>query len=236
MDDVYRLGGLSEIDPREPLTILDVGAQIGAFALDVARRFPSCRVACYEPNPRITEYLYRNIRDNNMVDRISVAQLAVGAAPGRARLYDAGSSSTILPGLRSPNSAAATEVEVVAFEEVMNRLGGQADLVKLDCEGSEYSILLETPEVAWRGVARLLLEYEEPLAGRSWRVLRRRLEILDFELRWHARRPDEPDVGMAYLVKRTASGKRGEALSDSGEKFSATDREGFEDGLGAEVP
>jgi hypothetical protein len=95
--------------------------------------------------------------------------------------------------------------------------------------------VLETPEVAWRGVARLLLEYEEPLAGRSWRVLRRRLEILDFELRWHARRPDEPDVGMAYLVKRTASGRRGGAPSDSSEQFSATDRAGFEDGLGAEA-
>jgi FkbM family methyltransferase len=210
MDDVYRLGGLEELDP-EPLVILDVGAQIGAFALEVARRFPSCRVWCFEPNPRVTAYLRRNIRDNDMIDRIAVEQLAVGAVPGLAGLYEAGASSTIVPGLRSKISTPATEVQVVGFEEVMSRLGNKADLVKLDCEGSEYSIVLETAAEAWRGVDRLLLEYEEPLAGRSWRVLRKRLEALGFELRWHERRPDEPDVGMVYLVRRSAGSRRDNA-------------------------
>jgi FkbM family methyltransferase len=209
MDDVYRLERLDAVDPAEPFTILDIGAHIGTFALDAARRFPKCRVVCYEPNPRITPYLRQNIRDNNFDDRISVEQFAVGAEPGRARLFDTGPTSTILPGLRPQTATPPREVEVVAFDEVMARLGGEADVVKLDCEGSEYSIVLETPGGTWRGVRQILLEYEEGVTGRSSRALRRRLESLGFEVRWHTR--PESDVGMAYLAR---SGIGGSARGD----------------------
>lgn len=199
VDDAYHLGALTKLDASEPLAVLDVGAHVGAFALELARRFPHSTVLCYEPNPRIAPYLRRNIQVNGMADRISVAQGAVSSARGRAILYDVGCESTILPGLRTTNSE--SEVDVVDFEEAINRLGGRADLVKLDCEGSEYDIALDTPEVTWRGVEQVLLEYEQPVNGRSWQVLRRRLEALGFEVRWHERRPEEPDVGMAYLVR-----------------------------------
>jgi FkbM family methyltransferase len=211
-DDAYHLGDLTKLDSFESLTVLDIGAHVGAFALAVARRFPHCTVVCYEPNPRLAPYLRRNVRANGMTERISVEQRAVGAVPGRALLYDAGCASTILPGLRSTSLSATTEVEVVAFEEVMSRLGERVQLVKLDCEGSEYGIVLDTPGVAWRGVERVVLEYEEPVAGRSWPVLRRGLEGLGFEVRWHERRPEEPDIGMAYLVRTTvARSDRGDA-------------------------
>jgi FkbM family methyltransferase len=207
MDDAYRLGELAELDACVPLTILDVGAQIGVFALEVARRFPTCRVVCYEPNPRVAPFLRRNIRDNNMSDQISVEQLAVGATSARAQLYDTGCSSTILQNLRPQTATSVTEVNVVALEEVMSRLGGHADLVKLDCEGSEYSIVLETPEATWHGVEMVLLEYEEPVDGQSWSVLRKRLESLGFEVRWHEPRPTESNLGMAYLVRPLGAGR-----------------------------
>jgi FkbM family methyltransferase len=205
-DDAYHLGQLTKLDSFESLTVLDIGAHVGAFALAMAHRFPHCSVVCFEPNPRLALYLRRNVRANDMADRISVEQRAVGADQGNALLYDAGGSSTILPGIRS-RSLSATEVEVVAFEEVMSRLGERASLVKLDCEGSEYGIALDTPEVAWRGVEQVLLEYEEPVDGRSWSGLRNGLEALGFEVRWHERRPEEPDVGMAYLVRTTGAGR-----------------------------
>jgi hypothetical protein len=61
--------------------VVDVGANIGAFALEVARRSPSARLVCIEPIPVLYEALRRNMEERQLL-------------PERGRLYQVGLTRT----------------------------------------------------------------------------------------------------------------------------------------------
>ena len=46
----------------ERLTVLDIGANIGAFSLWAAHRWPGCTINAYEPNPATFALLERSTR------------------------------------------------------------------------------------------------------------------------------------------------------------------------------
>jgi Methyltransferase FkbM domain len=71
-------------------------------------------------------------------------------------------------------------VEVVSLEDVLAPLP-DVSLMKLDCEGCEYELVLETPAACWARVQRLVLEYH-PVSGREPRSLVERLGSLGLRL------------------------------------------------------
>ncbi len=205
--DTYRLGRLRALASSRQTTVVDVGAHVGAFALEVARRFPGAQVFCFEPNPRACSYLRRNIEDNGLETRISVVPKAVSSYAGRAVMFDARGGSTLLPSLQEAERP-QFEVEVMSFGEALEACGGRADLVKLDCEGSEYPILLETPDALWAKIERVLLEYH-PAAGLGWGDVKRRLGELGFRVVWHEPHPRVADHGVAFFARCQRPGDGG---------------------------
>ncbi|MGE4281547.1 MAG: FkbM family methyltransferase [Magnetospirillum sp.] len=63
-------------------TVLDVGANIGLFALYIRDRYPQARIVAYEPMPEAFAALAHNMAVMNPPGR--AVQLALGAAPGWA--------------------------------------------------------------------------------------------------------------------------------------------------------
>jgi FkbM family methyltransferase len=144
-------------EPGEP--IVDIGANIGAFTLECAVRFPSVRIEAYEPNPRAFRMLSANITANRLEDRVSAYQEAVGPAVGVLRLWAGGNSITATA---YPHSAEAgdqpTECPMVDLRTVLARAGGAISLVKMDAEGAEADIIEGGREVL-RSIARFVGEY-----------------------------------------------------------------------------
>src|SRR6478752_4437065 len=58
-------------------TVLDIGANIGAFTLDIATRYPSVRVHAYEPDVDTCVTLRRNVEANGLTARVQVWNEAV---------------------------------------------------------------------------------------------------------------------------------------------------------------
>ncbi len=46
---------------RQDSTIVDVGANIGAYTIPLAKVFPTCSVHAFEPNPAVSQRLKKNI-------------------------------------------------------------------------------------------------------------------------------------------------------------------------------
>lgn len=70
-----------------PVRVLEIGANIGYFALSEARVLGErAEIHAFEPDSRNLPLLYENISRNGYGDRISVTQAAVGPAVGRATL------------------------------------------------------------------------------------------------------------------------------------------------------
>lgn len=80
-DQIYSPADLAEMPPS-PI-IVDVGANIGLFALFAAQKWPGARVCCFEPAPRTFDVLRRNVEH---LPGSQVHQIALGSVPEQRNL------------------------------------------------------------------------------------------------------------------------------------------------------
>ena len=150
-----------EIGPGE--TVVDVGANIGVFATYAATRAPGVTVHAYEPFPENVKWLRQNVARSGLTN-VRVNQRAVCAETG-VRHLQVNPEDWIMHSLFERDAGGrqpGIPVQCVSFDDVMNGEGvGLCDLLKLDCEGSEYEILQGcAPETLGR-VRRIVGEYHE---------------------------------------------------------------------------
>jgi FkbM family methyltransferase len=203
--DAYHLDRLPWSTSTEPpLTVLDIGAHVGSFTIALAERYPAAKMTCYEPSPTSAAFLRANITANHLDQRVQVLQSAVASEPGSVRLYSEGDASceatTISPAVGSDAATQTVTVcPAVAFETAVST-AGKPDLVKLDCEGAEYDIVLNSKRPCWEQVSSVLLEYH-PVVGHSWEELRRHFGELGFAVSWVNADQRRPGLGTAMLVR-----------------------------------
>jgi FkbM family methyltransferase len=136
---------LRALDLREK-TVFDVGGFVGLMTIFFASR--AARVVTYEPVPESIE----RIRDNLMLnhfENVTLRELAVAAGPGELKIvYDelmsGGATGDPEIGAELIGSAATPKSCVVPVTTIDLEIeAGQAvpDLVKIDVEGMEYSVL-----------------------------------------------------------------------------------------------
>jgi FkbM family methyltransferase len=158
----------------EGATVIDIGANVGMFALLAARsaRF----VHAFEPEPRNCDLLRQNCQSNA---RIIIHNEAVGAADGTARL-SVGASSTGFS--LFGDSTETCPVTVRTLSAVFSHYGIEyCDFLKLDCEGAEYPILLDSPPELFHKVRCLAMEYHDHLSSYTHEDIVSRLNKLGFQ-------------------------------------------------------
>ena len=70
----YVLSGEYESDyDGAGLDILDLGANVGSFALWANLRWPGSTIRCYEPNPGTFAYLKRNVAGSGNITAVNAA-------------------------------------------------------------------------------------------------------------------------------------------------------------------
>jgi FkbM family methyltransferase len=155
-DDCYRVAELPCLakwqEGQGCPTVVDVGAHIGCFARRVLDTFPGAHVVCIEANPDNVPVLAANVGR-----RAEVIPAACTYEAGELAVYSTlhaeglstGGSFIASAGLDYSGWSNACEYRPLAsppprvtLEEVMDRFDwGRIDVLKLDCEGSEWSIL-----------------------------------------------------------------------------------------------
>jgi FkbM family methyltransferase len=146
--------------------VIDIGAQCGIFTLAAASR--GARVMAYEPLPENYKLLVANAHRNGFAGTVSTNKLAVTGKTGETDFYivpeDTGGGTVYPEGVHgwSLNHPDLRHLQVAClslddlFRE--NQLRG-CDLLKLDCEGSEYDILSATSRETLAAVDAIILEY-----------------------------------------------------------------------------
>lgn len=125
--------------------ILDVGANIGLFALACLARGAG-HVACFEPEAENYALLKENLEP--VGHRASLYAWPVWRSDRqelvRLRQFPRRASAMhqILPGTRDGKGLIA-----LGLDEVLQNWGGEVRLLKLDCEGSEFPILYTAKEL-----------------------------------------------------------------------------------------
>jgi len=125
------------------MVFVDVGAHLGYYTLLAARQVgPAGKVYAFEPDPDNHAVLLRNI-ELNAYDNVVAARKAVSNQVGTATLYltalDSGRHSMYQHGLPERGSVA---VETTTMDFYLGSEGcPRVDLVKIDVEGAEVSVL-----------------------------------------------------------------------------------------------
>jgi FkbM family methyltransferase len=127
-------------DP-EKAVIVDIGANVGLFALYMGFILPDAEIHCYEPAPASLELLKRNISGK---PRVRIHPYGLSDKKATLPFY----IHSINTGMNSYRPSSDTNIrgmiqsEVAhAGEEFDKRGFGHVDILKIDTEGSEVNIL-----------------------------------------------------------------------------------------------
>jgi FkbM family methyltransferase len=200
-EDAYRLRWFLGDLVERPLHALDIGGHVGTFSSWLANVHPTVVIDCYEPSPANVPYLRDNLRQNGLLDRVTVHEAALASTAGTALLDFQGAGSGLNGLVRGEDGVAtgtATEVVTETFDDFIASATTPVELVKMDCEGGEYDIVYGSSKDSWSTVQRLVLEYHE-VEGQRWTELRdwfaaAGLQVIRDE-------PEHPELGTAWLSR-----------------------------------
>ncbi|MBV7699077.1 FkbM family methyltransferase [Streptomyces sp. TRM70350] len=168
-------------------TIADVGAHVGYFSMIAALANPKAKVHAFEPVDQVHARLAVNIRLNN-VQNIRRYQAGVSSEPGWADIGVRFSGNLLSTGSSLEHAAGDAElkrVELLTLDEVFADTG--LDLIKIDVEGHEMSVLKGARRVLKRDRPTVMLE---ALLGAPLDPLLAEFGPLGYDAHWVAEEED----------------------------------------------
>jgi FkbM family methyltransferase len=144
-------------------TVIDVGANIGAFAMFAATRAPDVKVYSFEPVASNVAWLRKNVEDSGL-SNVQVFQQAVAGSsgqrplfiePGNCMFHSLFCNQAIDGGKRGQEM-----VECTTLDEIFTAHRIKCcQVLKLDCEGAELEILESTSPETLKQVRKVVGEY-----------------------------------------------------------------------------
>lgn len=194
LDDHYRVADLA---PGPGEVVIDIGGGLGDFALMVGRRHPQARVLAFEPFPE-SAALFRRNQALNGVPNVTLVERAVAAEDGELSLNISAKASVQHSTAGGPAEGATIAVATRSLAAVFAEHNvGRCAMLKLDCEGAEFEILLTLDPAALARVDRISLEYHDGVTAHSHRDLIAHLERAGFTVR-RAASPVHGHLGYLY--------------------------------------
>jgi FkbM family methyltransferase len=176
-----------------PIRVVDLGANIGLFTLYARQQWDVSKIACFEPDPE-NAWLLEAVQRSN------------GIVPGMRRVAVSNKTSTMSfrSGEFSESRAAeGDEHGVLVQAEDFFELDLDVDLVKMDIEGGEWSILTD-PRMRSVGARAWVMEWHSRgcPAVDAHDEARRLLEAAGYRI--VSDRSSATDLGTIWAVSRRA--------------------------------
>lgn len=156
------------------LAVLDIGANIGAFALWATLRWPGSTIHCFEPNPGTFAYLKRNTAGNPRIHCHKAAIYPGGDKTATLHSRAAGDGEAGLAAYSGDTFRAGMERDSFEVDVVAPSALPKADIVKIDIEGGEATVLAA---LDLTGVSLVLGEFQN---RRNREAMRATLEKAGF--------------------------------------------------------
>lgn len=157
---------------------MDCGGNVGAFSLLAAKH--GAIVTCYEPDPFNVQMIERNLKLNNLQDRVTIKQAALVHDDTKSTiLYIGNNSQTWRNSIVRKWNDKGLKVPCLNFEIEAQR----HDACKMDIEGAEMPILESTNAK----FSKLVYEWSfdiDPSLPRLWKVIDRQKRHYRVEAAW----------------------------------------------------
>lgn len=141
--------------------ILDIGAHIGISTLYFSINYPGCKIFAYEPSSANFKYLSRNIQTNKLTN-VKTFLLAVSDIPNQKvkliKSANSMTSSTLKNNVKT--NCVFEHVKTTNINNIINiNHINVIDILKIDCEGEEYNILLNIDRSIFDKIKSFAIEY-----------------------------------------------------------------------------
>jgi FkbM family methyltransferase len=210
LDDVYLP---HPVQPEPDWSVLDIGGGIGEFAVWMATRCPRGIVHSYEPLIGAFSLLQENVVLNG-IGNVVAHRAAVAAREGEGALRWSAGQPPVLArfvkgGEGEPRVVARTLASALAALP-----GAGCDLMKIDCEGGEFDLLLGADCAILDGVQRISLEFHEGVTSHRGADLARHLSSCGYRVRLIPN-PVHGSLGQLYAERVTdAAGEAKAPVTD----------------------
>jgi FkbM family methyltransferase len=143
-------------------SVVDIGAGLGDFSVLAGKECPQGIVHAYEPLAGSFALLEANLALNGL-DNVRAFPEGVAAAAGQLAV----SSPNARPvSTRFGRASGPAAVPAVTLAAVLDRLpDGRCDFLKIDCEGCEFDLLLQSSADVLARIGRVSLEAHEGYAS-----------------------------------------------------------------------
>lgn len=144
-------------------TIVDIGANRGYFSLFAAQNSPEAHIYAIEPFHETFDILNKNIALNHFESRIQTFPFAVSPENGHSPFYigeDLLDNSLLKIVSDKPDTILVETRSLTSFMDSWHLT--HIDMLKMNCEGSEYAILMNTPQSYLQRIQHIRLEYHTP--------------------------------------------------------------------------
>ncbi|HEY8287581.1 MAG TPA: FkbM family methyltransferase [Chloroflexota bacterium] len=132
-DDIFVGRGYEVLGLDGAVRIMDCGGNIGLSAIWFKRRYPGATIVVFEADPTIARVLEQNLHRCG-IQQVTVVQAAVGAHAGTA---------SFLPNNSDGGYVVTGSGLAVPAVRLVDMLDGPIDILKIDIEGSEFSLLMD---------------------------------------------------------------------------------------------
>jgi FkbM family methyltransferase len=155
--------------------VVDIGAYVGDssiyFAVNGAKR-----VYAFEPYPHVYALAKKNISVNGLRDEIMLFNMGCG---GKRSII------VVSPNRKSAGSSAirsggkGKHIRVVTLDDIVREHVKDSAVLKVDCEGCEYGLIIDAKTETLRKFKRIMIEYHQEGYG----SMSRRLKDAGFRVR-----------------------------------------------------
>jgi FkbM family methyltransferase len=156
--------------PSDGDVIVDAGANIGLFAIYVARQNPRCRVIALEPFAENFQFLQANVA-RACPKNVTCHEVALGAGFGQGEMQAVGVRS--LDHVLHCDDSGMGGISVIPLAGLFDLAGAEEiDFLKVDIEGSEHDVFAAaSPELLSR-FKRIAMEYHDQIVPGTLDLLR----------------------------------------------------------------
>jgi FkbM family methyltransferase len=167
MEDFYETDKLLPHVPVDA-TIVDIGANVGFFSFLMAAKRKDARIYSYEPMENNLRLFLSNLERNpGIKNSIKAEQKAITGSEVKSikLFFDDVHSNTVISSVYedfSKDNTRSIDIEAMSLAEIIRTNNLKViDVLKLDCEGSEYPILYDSPASVWPLIKCLCIEVHE---------------------------------------------------------------------------
>ena len=130
---------------KENDTVVDIGAHIGYFTIYAAKKANKGKILSFEPSRESFKVLKNNLKINN-IQNVNVENIGVRNESGTSTLYVDEDNEIGNSMFSNDKNLIKENVQVTSITEIIKKYNIKSiDLLKLDCEGAEYEIILKLP-------------------------------------------------------------------------------------------